>query len=84
LGTPVVPFVGVGASYTYFDYEMVDTDDSIVGSGSAGVKYFLADNIAIRLAANASVASEDVYSDEDGDVTDNDFNVTLGMAFYIP
>jgi opacity protein-like surface antigen len=84
LGTPLVPFVGVGVSYTYLDYEEVDTDDSIVGTGSAGVKYFLADNIALRLAANASIASEDVYSDEDGDVTDEDFNITLGMAFYIP
>jgi opacity protein-like surface antigen len=82
-GNEVVPFVGASVAYKYLDLEDVDSDNAVVGTVSAGVKYFLAENVAIRAAANASIASEDVYADDD-DVTDNDFNVTLGMAFYIP
>jgi opacity protein-like surface antigen len=84
LGTPLVPFLGAKVGYQYLDYERVDTDSAVAGTASAGIKYFLADNVAIRAAMNGSIASEDVYSDDDGTVSDTDFNLTLGMAFYIP
>ena len=83
IGSEIVHFAGVELSYRYLDLEGVDIDDAIVFTMFAGAKYFLTENIALRASLNASVASEDVYAD-DNDVQDTDFNVKLGMAFYIP
>jgi hypothetical protein len=83
LGTELVPFFGAEVSYRYLDLEEIDTDDSIVLTISAGAKYFLAENVAIRVGLNASLASEDVYANDE-DVEDNDFNLSIGMAYYIP
>jgi hypothetical protein len=82
--TPVVPFVGIRAAYASLDLEDVELDDAFVGIATAGVKYFLADNVALKLALNGEMASEDIYVDEDMQFEDTDFNVTLGMAFYLP
>jgi opacity protein-like surface antigen len=85
LGTELVPFVGAGVSYAFVDSEgSSDSEDAVVGSVAAGVKYFLAENVAIRVSVDANLASEDIYLDEEGGAEDTDYNLNIGMAFYIP
>ena len=59
LQTLLVPFVGIGMSYS---------DDNIQGSGgilvastSTGARYFLSDNVALGGNLQFSVANEDMY-----------------------
>lgn len=81
-GSSTVPFVGVDASYLNSDIGGVE-DDAVEVTGSAGVKLFVAENVAISVQANYHWASEDIYVN-DGDVEDTDIDVTVGMRFFLP
>lgn len=82
-GTELVPFVGAGIGWINTDPDEGSSEDAVAVSVSAGVKYFLAENVAIRADVTYTWASEDVFL-EDDDVSDTDLAVNLGMAFYIP
>jgi outer membrane protein W len=83
-GTEIVPFVGVAVSWANVDGDDIESEDAVVASGSAGVKYFLAENVAVAADVTYAQASEDIYSEDGGDLEDKDLTVNLGMRFYIP
>ena len=78
IGAIVVPFVGAGLSLAWRDFDG-DTDSYFVASGSAGVKYFLVDTVALTAQANLLLATDDVYN---GGKDAIDWNLTLGTSFY--
>jgi outer membrane protein W len=83
-GTELVPFVGAGIAWANVDADDIESEDAVVGSVSAGAKYFLAENVAVALDVTYAQASEDIYSEDGGDLEDKDMTVNLGMRFYIP
>ncbi|MFH0909650.1 MAG: outer membrane beta-barrel protein [bacterium] len=82
-GTELVPYVGAAIDYVNSDIEDVDELDSFQVTGEVGVKYFLAENVAISVAGKYQWSDEDIYA-EDGDLTDTNIEVDLGMRFFIP
>jgi hypothetical protein len=85
LGSPFVPYLGLGVLWEQAEPKDLDSTDTAVGKFSAGVKYFAAENIAVFAAVNVRVAADDIFvNDEDGTVEDNDYNIEWGMRFYLP
>lgn len=82
LGTEVVPYVGAGLGWLNADYDIVGEDeDAIEFSGYGGVKYFIAQNIAISGELEFDWASEEIYL-EDDDIADTNIQLNLGMRFF--
>ena len=82
-GTEVVPFVGLSLDYINSQIDVYDSDESALVLGTtAGVKFFIAENIAISAQGVFKQATGDVYADKDG-TTDNDVRLELGMRFFI-
>ena len=52
-------------------------------AGLAGVKYFLAENVAISADAEIDWADDEIYP-KDEDFDDTNFQFNLGMRFFIP
>ena len=83
-GTPLVPFVGARAGWARVEIDQFDADaDAVVMGGYAGVKYFLAENVAITGQLNLNVASDDIYVNDD-EVDDTNIDFTVGMRFFLP
>ncbi len=81
--TPLVPFVGAAVLWAGADADDSDKDeDTVVGRLSAGVKYFIDDNVALSFAAVYDMAGDDLYIDEDGDADDTNFKGVFGIQFY--
>ncbi|MGD9875047.1 MAG: hypothetical protein AB7T27_12380 [Kiritimatiellia bacterium] len=80
LGTELVPFIGGGIFYGRYDAGG-EKGSGVVIKTDAGIKYFVAEGVAISAAAVLEWASEDVYS-EKGGVTDLDTRIELGLRFF--
>lgn len=80
LGTELVPFVGGGIFYGRYDADR-EKGNGVVIKTDAGIKYFVAEEVAISLAAVLEWASEDVYSEEGG-LTDLDARLEMGLRFF--
>jgi outer membrane protein W len=84
LGNELVPYVGAGIGWISLEADDSDADEDGYGIyGEVGVKYFLAENVAVSAAGIYEWASEDVYV-EDGEATDDNITLNLAMRFYIP
>lgn len=88
LGTGVVPYLGIGLAYASYEVEAstpmgeVDEDnDAFILNGSAGSKFFIAENIALSGELSLEWATEDIYA-EDEDFEDTNASLQLGMRFF--
>jgi hypothetical protein len=83
-GSALVPFAGVGLGWFNTEIDDLDVDDdAVVASLFGGVKYFLAENIAVTAQINLEWASEDIFLNDD-DVEDTNIDFTVGMRFFLP
>ncbi len=88
-GTPWVPFVTVGVLWAgteldddvYNDTGDIDSD-AWLGRFGGGIKYFFRNDIALALNLKYDIASDDIYSDDDGNLDDYNWTVGLGLRFY--
>lgn len=74
------PYIGaqLGAAYA----EAADDDAyALTLGGSLGLDYFLSPQVALNVSLNASVASDDVYTDDEG-LTGTDINIRAGLGFF--
>ncbi len=72
-----VPYVGFRVAY--LSVEQGSFDDSAITYGPRiGLKYFIADNVAIDIALNYTLSTEDIYVNE-GVVEDKDMSLQLGI-----
>lgn len=82
-GSSFVPFVGGTIAIFSANYDAADDDNALLFHVYGGVKYFLNESAAINLDANIYYATEEVYlNDDDGDWSNMDFDIRLGIGFY--
>jgi outer membrane protein W len=72
-----VPYIGATVGYSNYDTGALD-DSSFVYGPRVGVKYFIADNVAVDIALEYLLASEDIFVNE-GVVEDNDLSLSFGI-----
>ena len=88
-GTPWVPFVQAGVLWAgtelddkvYNDASNIDSD-AWLGRFGGGIKYFFRDDISLGLSVKYDLASEDIYSDDDGNLDNYNLTIGLGLRFY--
>lgn len=80
IGHIFIPFTGARALYSHTDLD-VTTEDSVLLGGYAGVKYFIAENIAVSLKYLFEWADDEIFFDN-GEVKDTNASIQLGMRFY--
>lgn len=78
-----MPYVGISGLWFGTDPGEGDSQDSLVARGSAGVKYFVTDVVAIFGSANFDWSPDDLFLDEDLETNDTQFLFELGVRFYI-
>lgn len=85
MDSQLVPFVGAGILWAGAEVDTAGPnpdEDGAVGRLSAGVKYFIRDSVGIALDGAYDIASEDIFTNQDGDQEDTNFQVLLGIRFY--
>lgn len=78
--TPFSPYVGAEIGGVYATTDADDATALVVG-GKLGFDFFLTENVALDVSANLRLATDDVYSDEEG-LTNTDITLTAGLAFF--
>lgn len=79
-----VPFLSLGVGFKSVEYDyIIDGSDAWIGTGGAGVKYFMTEDIALALSVNYSIAEKDLYPDSNGTLNDTNIQTLLGLQFYI-
>ena len=84
IDAPVVPFVGVAGGIRYVKVEVADWDEdetAVLGEAQLGVKYFVADNVAIALYGFYDVSDKEIFTNKD-EMEKYDFGARLGMNTY--
>ncbi len=83
-GSAFVPFVGVGLSWASVEADPNDIDtDAAVFSASAGMKYFIRNDVALAVSGRYLLATDDIFVDsDDGKAADDEFQILFGIRFY--
>ena len=77
MGTMTVPYVG--ADISYGNRELGTWDESAFVYGPhVGVKHFITENVAVNIALQYLLATEDVFTN-DGTLEDNDLSLEFGI-----
>jgi opacity protein-like surface antigen len=79
---PVVPFVGLSLGFVRSEPDRFDDENALVFGVEAGGKYFLSENTAVTLSYIFSLASEDIYVN-DNQLEDTEHGILLGLRFHL-
>jgi len=83
LDSAVVPFVGAGILWVGAEADETDeSNDTAVGRFSAGLKWFIRNDVALTFSAVYDIAADDIYIDEDGNLEDDNFTGLFGIRYY--
>jgi len=83
LDSEVVPYVGAGVLWVGAEADETDeSNDTAVGRFSAGLKWFIRNDVALTFSANYEIAADDIYIDEDGNLEDDNFVGLFGIRYY--
>ena len=77
MASMTVPYVGVRAWYDNYELNSLD-DSAFVYGPRVGIKHFLADNVAVDVALEYMLASEDIFVN-DGEYEDSDLSLLVGI-----
>jgi len=80
-GTMMVPYVGARIGWNKWETVAADNDAMVYGP-RVGVKQFLADNVAIDIALEYMMASDDIFVN-DGEVEDTNMEIVVGMRMLL-
>jgi hypothetical protein len=80
-GSQLIPFVGASLEYGHGEVGDVSSD-AVVFGGNGGARFFLTENVAIGARLALDWATDEIYAD-DGDTTDVDIRLELGMSCYV-
>lgn len=78
-----VPYVGLNLAWSETDPAAGEKNDAFVTTPNTGVKYFFNSSVAGFLQLNYDIATEDIYTDEDGNLEDQNLGFVLGLRVYI-
>ena len=78
-----VPYLGLNLAWSETDPAAGEKNDAFVTTPNAGVKYFFSSSVAGFLQLNYDFASEDIYTDQDGNVEDSNLGFVLGLRVYL-
>jgi hypothetical protein len=79
---PVTPYLGAGLGILSVDFDKGGSQSALVGSGYAGVKYFITADLAISAQANLELATDDVFDKDHGEADSTNFDVTLALRYF--
>lgn len=82
LGGKLVPFIGANLGLGIWHNKDTENQNGFVYGIEAGLKYFLADNVALSFAVDADWSNEDLWAEKDGKMSDNDLSCHLGLRYY--
>jgi len=83
LDSEVVPFVGAGVLWVGSEVDETDeSNDTAVGRFSAGLKWFIRNDVALTFSAVYDIAADDIFVDEDGELQDDNFSGLFGIRYY--
>jgi OmpA-OmpF porin, OOP family len=77
----IVPYIAVGAGNMVFNPETGHTQDTFGASYGLGIKYFLNEDVALRLDARHFIAFDQGL--DEGNHTDNNLIYTAGLNFQL-
>lgn len=86
LGMELVPYLGARVGAAKYEIKATNTrrrrdDFALLLGGVAGVKYFIAEHIALDIALNLEWASDDIYPSHGG-FENTDARISLGLRFF--
>ena len=84
MGIKLVPFIGGNLGWGIWDYKDDDSSDKngfVYGVGG-GVKYFITDGLAVSLSVDFDWATDDLWMEKDGNMSDNNWGVRWGLRYF--
>lgn len=79
-----VPYVGLDALWAGTDLDALDdTLDGAVVTPNLGLKYFFNPSVAGFGQVNYSIASDDIYTDNEGNLEDQNVGFVVGLRVYL-
>lgn len=81
-----MPFAGARLSWGGNDPDpaFIDSVDAIVLKPYGGIKYFFGESVAAFAEFGWSLATDDLYLDNDGNAESMNYGILLGLRVYIP
>lgn len=82
LGGKLVPFIGGNIGWGIWNNKNTEDVDAFVYGVEAGLKYFLAENVALSGAVDYDWATDNLWDEEDGTMNDKDLSIHFGLRYY--
>lgn len=81
LNDALVPYLGAGLALTTTDIKRGKNQTALILNGTAGLKIFLVENVALGAQAVVEIASENIYPADDN-FHNLDFYFEFGLRFF--
>lgn len=87
MGIELMPFVGASLdliSIDFHDDEAAEDRDETAGvlGLQAGAKYFITETLAVSTALVIEKATEDIYDEDDGELSSTNIKLEVGMRYF--
>jgi outer membrane protein W len=82
LGSKFIPFIGANLGWGIWHNKNAKDVNGFVYGIEGGVKYYLADNVALSFSIDADWSNEDLWAEKDGKMSNNDLSCHLGLRYY--
>lgn len=82
MGTELVPYIGGALYFSGADVEELDSNEAVLAEASLGGKYFFRPQIALFSQLDFRFASDDVFDEEGGKISDNEVRIKWGIRYF--
>lgn len=83
IGSDFIPFAGINIGWGFTDYREGKDLNAFVYGIEGGVNYFLSDNVAIDAAVDWDWATDNIFDDNDGKMTNNNLTAHTGLRYFL-
>ncbi len=81
LGHELVPYVGAGIYFSGSDIDGQSRSEAAIWEASLGGKYFFRPEIAIFSQLDFRFASDDIFDESNGDISDRELRIKWGIRY---